>query len=94
MSLRWEDAYRHDGPRLRLHGRKTASTHEFRRYVQSSVRERLRRASAREQLRDYVNELKSTGFSTANLESVSPEEVALAPWEIGEVLAELSGDAR
>ena len=89
VTLRWEEAYRHDGPRLRVHGRRTTSTHEFRRYLQSGVRERLQHASAREQLRDYLNELKSTGFSTANLETVSPEEAALAPWEIGEVLAEL-----
>lgn len=89
VTLRWEDAYRHDAPVLRVHGRRTTSTHEFRRYLQSGVRDRLRRASAREQLRDYLSELKSTGFSTANLDSVSPDEVALAPWEIGEVLAEL-----
>ena len=88
-TLRWEDAYRHDSPRLRVHGRRTASTHEFRRYVQSGVRDRLRRASPRDQLRDYLKELTSTGFSIANLESVSREEAALAPWEIGEVLAEL-----
>ncbi|OFW59699.1 MAG: hypothetical protein A2133_09770 [Actinobacteria bacterium RBG_16_64_13] len=89
MTLRWEDVYRHDDGRLRVHGRRTTSTHEFRRFVQSRVRERLRRASAREQLREYLSELTSTGFAIANLSAVSPAEVALAPWEIGEVLAEV-----
>lgn len=87
--FRWEDAYRHDGPVLRVHGRRNTSTHEFRRFVQSRVRDRLRRADAREQLREYVTELTSTGFATANLGALSAEEVALAPWEIGEVLAEV-----
>jgi hypothetical protein len=36
-----------------------------------------------------VTELTSTGFATANLGALSAEEVALAPWEIGEVLAEV-----
>jgi hypothetical protein len=36
-----------------------------------------------------VTELTSTGFATANLSALSAEEVALAPWEIGEVLAEV-----
>lgn len=89
VTLRWEDVYRHDAGRLRVHGRRTTSTHEFRRLVQTGVRERLRRASAREQLREYMSELTSTGFATANLVAVSAAEVALAPWEIGEVLAEV-----
>jgi len=87
--LRWEDAYREEGPSLRVHGRKNTSTHEFRRFIQSRVRERLRRASTREELREYVRELTGTGFATANLGALSGEEVALAPWEIGEVLAEV-----
>jgi hypothetical protein len=36
-----------------------------------------------------MSELTSTGFATANLVAVSAAEVALAPWEIGEVLAEV-----
>lgn len=88
IALRWEDAYRHDGPALRVHGRRNTSTHEFRRFVQSRVRDRLRRADAREQLREYTKELASTGFATANLRALSSDEIALAPWEIGEVLAE------
>jgi hypothetical protein len=36
-----------------------------------------------------MSELTSTGFVTANLSAVSAAEVALAPWEIGEVLAEV-----
>ncbi len=87
--LCWEDAYRHEGPSLRLHGRRNTSTHEFRRFVQSRVRDRLRRADAREQLREYVTELTSTRFATANLSALSSEQIALAPWEIGEVLAEV-----
>lgn len=89
VASRWDDAYRHDGSALRVHGRRNTSTHEFRRFVQTRVRDRLRRASAREQLREYVTELTSTGFATANLGALSAEEVALAPWEIGEVLAEV-----
>ncbi|MCZ7580023.1 MAG: hypothetical protein M5U21_04255 [Fimbriimonadaceae bacterium] len=89
VTLRWEDAYRHESGWLRVHGRRTTSTHEFRRFVQTRVRERLRRASAREQLREYLSELASTGFATANLSSVSSQDVELAPWEIGEVLAEV-----
>jgi len=89
VTPRWEDAYRHERGQLRVHGRKTTSTHEFRRFVQSRVRERLRRASAREQLREYLSELTSTGFAIANLSSVSSTDVELAPWEIGEVLAEV-----
>lgn len=89
VALRWEDAYRHDVPALRVHGRRNTSTHEFRRFVQTCVRERLRRASAREQLREYVTELTSTGFATRNLGALPAEEVALTPWEIGEVLAEV-----
>lgn len=87
--LRWEDVYRHAGPVLRVHGRRNTSTHEFRRFIQSRVRDRLRRADAREQLREYVTELTSTGFATANLSALSSDEVALAPWQIGEVLAEV-----
>lgn len=89
IALRWEDAYQYDGPALRVHGRRNTSTHEFRRFVQSRVRDRLRRADAREQLRDYMTELTSTGFATATLSELSSDEVALAPWEIGEVLAEV-----
>lgn len=89
IKLRWDDAYRQDAERLRVHGRRCTSTHEFRRFVQSRVRERLRRASPREQLRDYVKELRSTGFATTNLDSLSEGEISLEPWEIGEVLAEL-----
>lgn len=89
LALRWEDAYRHDSPGLRVHGRRSTSTHEFRRFVQSRVRDRLRRADAREQLREYLTELTSTGFVTANLSALSSAEIALAPWEIGEVLAEV-----
>jgi len=36
--LRWKDDYRHEGPSLRVHGRKNTSTHEFRQFVQSLVR--------------------------------------------------------
>ncbi len=89
VTLRWEDAYRHEGGRLRVHGRRASSTHEVRRFVQTRVRERLRRASAREQLCEYLSELTSTGFAIANLNSVSSADVELAPWEIGEVLAEV-----
>ena len=45
VTLRWEDIYRHDGPRLRILGRRTTSTHEFRRYIQDRVRAQLRRRS-------------------------------------------------
>lgn len=89
ITLRWEDVYRQGGPVLRVHGRRNTSTHEFRRFVQSRVRDRLRRADTRVQLREYVTELASTGFATANLSALSSDEVALAPWEIGEVLAEI-----
>ena len=89
VKLRWQDAYRHDHPHVRIHGRETTSTHEFRRYMQVRVRDRLRHSSSREQLREYVSELASTGFAIAALERVSADEVPLAPWEIGEVLAEL-----
>ena len=89
IALRWDDVYRHEAPGLRLVGRRTTSTHEFRRYVQVRVRERLRRSSSREQLRDYVSELASTGFATTTLDQVSVDEAPLAPWEIGEVLAEV-----
>jgi hypothetical protein len=89
VTLRLEDVYRHDGGRLRVHGRRTTSTHEFRRFVQSRVRKRVRQAFAREQLHEYVTELMSTGFATANLGALPAQEVALAPWEIGEVLAEV-----
>ena len=74
---------------MQILGRRTTSTHEFRRYLQHRVRERLRRGSSRDQLREYVNELASTGFATAMLDEVSVDEVPLAPWEIGEVLAEV-----
>ena len=89
IALRWEDIYRHEGPGLRILGRLTASTHEFRRYMQVRVRERLRRSSSREQLREYVSGLASTGFATTTLDEVSIDKVPLAPWEIGEVLAEV-----
>jgi hypothetical protein len=89
VTLHWEDAYRHDSCRLRVHGRSTTSTHELRRFVQARVRDRLRRASSREQLREYLNELTSTGFATANLSALVPEDPEWAPWEIGEVLAEV-----
>ncbi len=62
VTLRWEDAYRHDASALRVHGRRNTSTHEFRRYVQSAVRERLRRASAREQLREYLSGTEEHGI--------------------------------
>ena len=87
--LRWQDAYRDDNPRVRIHGRETTSTHELRRYMQVRVRERLRRTSSREQLREYVSEVASTGFAIVALGNVSADEVPLAPWEIGEVLAEV-----
>jgi len=89
VTLLWEDAYKHEDDRLRVHGRRTTSTQEFRRFLQTRIRERLRRASSREQLREYLNELTSTGFAIANLSSVSATDVEYAPWEIGEVLAEV-----
>lgn len=89
MNLRWEDAYRHEERKLRVHGRSTTSTHEFRRYVQTRVREQVRRSSSREQLRDYVTELSSTGFIVAALASLPDDAFVLRNWEIGEVLAEV-----
>jgi hypothetical protein len=86
--LNWIDAYRHDGGHLRVQGRRVESTHECRRYIQNRVRERVRRGSTRVQLRDYLEELQSTGFSLQNIQAVAKEDPSLAPWEIGEVLAE------
>ena len=87
--LRWDDVYREEDTSIRILGRRTTSTHEFRRYVQIRVRERLRRSSSREQLREYISELASTGFATATLDAVAVDDVPLAAWEIGEVLAEV-----
>lgn len=87
---RWENIYVHQGDRLRVHGRRTTSSPVFRRYVQHTVRERLRRASSREQLREYIEELGSTGFSLDSLTLVASEPPAPPrAWEIGEVLAEV-----
>ena len=89
ITLHWDDIYRHEDPRLRILGRRTTSTHQFRRYMQVRVREKLRRSSSRERLREYVSEVVSTGFATTALDEVSVDDVPLATWEIGEVLAEV-----
>lgn len=88
-NLIWNDAYRHESGQLRVHGRQVESTHECRRYIQSRVRDRIRRGSTRAQLREYLEELRSTDFSLQNIETVAQKEPSLATWEIGEVLAEI-----
>jgi hypothetical protein len=56
--------------------------------MQSRVRERVRKGFTRVQLREYLEELRSTGFSIVNIEAAAGQATSLAPWEIGEVLAE------
>ncbi len=88
-NLAWTVAYTHDAGTLRVQGRRTLSTHECRRYLQIKVRERLRQADSRIQLRECLAELQSTGFDLKNIEAVAGTEPTPKPWQVAEVLAEV-----
>jgi hypothetical protein len=88
-NLAWRAAYVHEAGRLRVHGRRTESTHECRRYLQNKVRDRLRHGESTTHLREYLAELQSTGFDVRNIENVASTEPTPKPWQVGEVLAEV-----
>ena len=87
--LRWIDVYHYEANNLRVHGRCSESSHEYRRYLQVRVRNRLRKGSSRVQLSEYLEELNSTGFAINEIARIAETDPCPAPWEIGEVLAEV-----
>jgi len=87
--LRWIDVYHYEANNLRVHGRRSESSHEYRRYLQARVRDRLRKGSSRVQLSEYLEELNSTGFAINEIARIAETDPCPAPWEIGEVLAEV-----
>ena len=60
LRLRWIDVYHYEANNLRVHGRRSESSHEYRRYMQLRVRDRLRKGSSRVQLSEYLEESITT----------------------------------
>lgn len=87
-SLRFVDAFQGTSGPTRLHGRRTESTHETRRYLQRRVRERVRIATTERLIENYLEELRSTGFEVEGLGASASSERQPFAWEIGEALAE------
>lgn len=91
--LRWIDSYRVEEGNIRLHGRYLESTHQCRRFFQQKLRGKVREALTTSRLADeldeHVNSLESTGFGAAEIRRVAENNVDPAPWQIGEVLAQL-----